>query len=144
MYHLPDPDTQPAFYDSVPSKRLVAWVIDTVLIVIASTLVLPFTAFTGLFFFPFLVFVVGFVYRWITLAGGSATWGMRLMSIEFRSANGAPFDGGTAFLHTLGYTISFAIPIAQLVSIVMMATGHRGQGLTDMVLGTVALNRRAI
>ncbi len=144
MAHLPDPDTQPGFYDSVPTKRLLAWLVDTVLIAIVSLIVVPFTAFTGLFFFPFLMFVTGFFYRWFTLAGGSATWGMRLMAIELRGPTGARFDGGTAFLHTLGYTVSWAFPLLQLASVMMMATGARGQGLTDMVLGTVALNRRSL
>jgi hypothetical protein len=144
MHHLPDPDMQPEFYESVPVKRLIAWVMDTVLILVLAALVVPFTAFTGLFFFPFLAFLVGFFYRWITIATGSATWGMRLLAIEFRTAHGARFDTGTAFLHTLGYTVSFGLPILQMVSVVLMATGPRGQGLTDLVLGTVAVNRRSV
>ncbi|MGJ8558402.1 MAG: RDD family protein, partial [Sulfitobacter geojensis] len=42
----------------------------------------------------------------------------------------------------LGYSVSFAIPVLQLISIVLMLTSARRQGLTDMVLGTVALNKR--
>jgi len=74
---LPDPHRSAEFYDGIPTKRLLAWVVDTVLIGLVSVLVLPFTAFTALFFFPALMLVVGFAYRWFTLAGGSATWGMR-------------------------------------------------------------------
>jgi uncharacterized RDD family membrane protein YckC len=96
-----------------------------------------------LFFFPVLMLIVGFVYRVITIANGSATWGMRLMAIEFRRADGARFDLGAAFLHTLGYSISWAFPILQLISVVLMATTEKGQGLTDHVMGTVALNRAA-
>jgi uncharacterized RDD family membrane protein YckC len=103
----------------------------------------PFTAFTGLFFFPVLMAVVGFAYRVVTIARGSATWGMRLMAIEFRGSDGQRFDLGLAFAHTLGLTISFALPILQVISIVLMLTGARGQGLSDLVLGSVAVNRRA-
>jgi uncharacterized RDD family membrane protein YckC len=138
----PDPDTQPQFYAAVPTKRLVAWILDMVLIVVICLIIVPFTAFTGLFFFPFLMLVVGFIYRIATLAGGSATWGMRLMSVEIRQGDDRPLDGATAFLHTLGYSVSFAIPVLQLISIVLMLTSARRQGLTDMVLGTVALNKR--
>jgi len=143
MYDLPDPDSQPQFYASVPSKRLLAWVIDTLLILLACIAILPFTAFTGLFFFPLLFLVVGFAYRLVTLANGSATWGMRIAAIELRCSDGSRFDFGTAAAHTLGYTVSISIPILQVISIVLMLTNARGQGLTDNLLGTVALNRRA-
>jgi|SRR6056297_240187 len=142
-WHIPDPDTQPDFYSDVPVKRLVAWVADTLLIVLISVAILPFTAFTGIFFFPVLLLMVGFAYRVVTIANGSATWGMRLMAIEFRTLAGARFDLSMAFLHTLGLTVSFAFPVLQVISIVLMLTTARGQGLSDHLLGTVALNRRA-
>lgn len=140
---LPDPQLQPEFYSDVPMKRLLAFVIDTLIILAVCVAILPFTAFTGLFFFPFLMLVVGFAYRIITIANRSATWGMRLMSIEFRTHDGRAFDLGTAVLHTLGFTVSMGVFVAQAASIVMMLTSERGQGLTDMVLGSVALNRQA-
>jgi len=140
---LANPATQPEFYRDVAGKRLVAWGIDTLLIAILSLLILPFTAFLAVFAFFGLMAVVGFVYRVITLTNGSATLGMRLMAIEFRDKDGGPFDLGTAFWHTLGYTISWAIAPLQLISIILMATSERGQGLTDFVLGSVALNQRA-
>ena len=142
-WHLPDPDMQPEFYADVPAKRLIAFVVDTVLIALICVLILPFTAFTGLFFFPFLMLVIGFAYRVITLTNGSATLGMRLTAIEFRTRDGHRFDLSTAFLHTLGLSISFAFPILQVISVVLMATTARGQGLSDQALGTVALNRAA-
>jgi len=141
--HLPDPERQYAFYDGVTIKRGIAWAIDFVIIMALVVPVVVLTAFIGLFFLPFLFAVVGFVYRVMTLAGGSATWGMRMMAIEFRDASGRRFDLGQAFLHTLGYTLSFAIFPLQLVSIALMFLTERGQGLTDLVLGTVALNKRA-
>ncbi|WP_370230831.1 RDD family protein [Cognatishimia sp.] len=140
---LPDPETQPAFYADVPPKRFLAWIIDTVLIAILCALVLPFTAFTGIFFFPFLMLVVGFIYRVLTLAGGSATWGMRLVGLEFRAQTGERFDLGAAILHTLGYSISWAVPLLQFVSIILMLVSRRKQGLTDHFMGSVAINRSA-
>ncbi len=145
-YHplpLPDPVTQPEFYADVPMKRLLAWLVDTVLIALICLLILPFTAFTGLFFFPLLMLVVGFAYRVVTIANRSATWGMRLMAIEFRTAQGERFGLGLATVHTLGTSFSFALPVLQIISVVLMLTTARGQGLTDHVLGSVALNRAA-
>ncbi|MDG1183536.1 MAG: RDD family protein [Tateyamaria sp.] len=140
--HLADPITQPEFYQKVASKRLMAWVIDTVLIALTAMLIVPFTAFTAIFFFFGLMAVVGFIYRTITLASGSATWGMRMMGIELRDTHGAILDLQSAFLHTLGYTVSWAFAPLQLISVVLMASSNRGRGLTDHIMGSAALNRR--
>jgi len=139
----PDPDIQPQFYESVPTSRLLAWVIDIIVTTGLVLLILPFTAFTGLFFLPFLFIILGFAYRVVTLSRGSATWGMRLMAIELRTRNDEPFDLPTAFAHTLGYSISVAFAPLQLISIVLILSTERRQGLSDMVLDTVALNKRA-
>jgi uncharacterized RDD family membrane protein YckC len=139
---LPDPHSQPEFYASVPSKRLVAWVVDTLLILGLCLIVVLLTAFVGLFIWPLLFLTIGFAYRVVTIANGSATWGMRFVGIELRNAFGERMDLGLAFAHTLGYSVSIAMPIIQVVSVVMMLTGARGQGLTDAFLGTVMLNRR--
>ncbi len=142
-WHIPDPASQPEFYADVPTKRLLAWLVDTVIVIAICLIIIPFTAFTGIFFFPLLMLVVGFAYRVVTIARGSATWGMRLLAIEFRTLQGQRFDLPLAFVHTLGYSLSCALMPLQIVSIVLMLTTARGQGLTDHVLGTVAVNRRA-
>lgn len=144
MSAIPDPLAQPDFYKDVPLKRLLAWCVDACITLLACIVILPFTAFTGVFFFPFLFLVVGFAYRMITIANSSGTWGMRLFAIELRQSTGERMDAGSAFAHTLGYTLSWAAPIFQLISIVMMAATERGQGLSDHVLGTVMINRRAL
>ena len=139
----PDPDIQPQFYEGVPSKRLLAWVVDTLIIGVLTLLTIPFTLFISLFFLPFVFFMINFAYRVVTLSRGSATWGMRVMAIELRDAQDAPFDVSQAFLHTLGYSLSILIAPLQLISMVLMLSTERRQGLTDILMGTVALNRRA-
>mgnify|MGYP001055338149 FL=1 len=141
--NLPDPMVQPEFYDSVTIKRGLAWVIDAALILALVIPIVVMTLFVALWFLPFLFFVVGFIYRVATITGLSATWGMRMMSIEFRDSRGEHFDFSQAFMHTLGYTVSMSVFPLQLISIAMMFLTERGQGLTDMLLGTVAINRRA-
>ena len=140
---LPDPVRDADFYARVPAKRALAWVADVMLVLIVSVMVLPFTAFTGIFFFPVLMMMVGFAYRWFTIAGGSATWGMRLMGIELRDHTGERLNGVTALLHTLGYTVSVVTFPLQLISAGMMAATPRGQGVSDYLLGTTAINRPA-
>ena len=139
---LPDPVTQPEFYDGVPTKRLFAWMVDFVITCLLTLLILPFTGFLAVFVLVPFFFVIGFAYRVVTLARGSATWGMRFFAIELRQANGTRFDLGAAFLHTLGYTISITVAILQVISVVLMLASERGQGLTDHIMGTVALNKR--
>ena len=91
--------------------------------------------------FPFLMLVTGFFYRWATIAGGSSTWGMRMMAIELRDHQGLRLTGGDAFWHTMGYTLSVAIAPVQLISILLMLITGRGQGVTDHIMGTAAINR---
>lgn len=138
---LPDPEARPEFYDGVPLKRGIAWLIDAIVIGLLTALAVLLSAFIAAFFLPLTVLVISFLYRWVTISGGSATLGMRVMSIEFRTRYGERFDSGTALLHTLGYTVSVAVFPAQLVSIALMLISERGQGLTDHILGTTALNR---
>jgi len=143
LWGLPDPDTHGEFYADTPFKRLMAWLVDTVAILLLTILVLPFTAFTGLFFFPLLFVGVSLVYRITTLSRGSATPGMRLMAVELRNHRGERVDTLTASLHVGLYLLfSFFFPLL-IVSIILMLTTGRGQGLHDMILGTAVVNRAA-
>ena len=142
LSHLPDPERQAGFYDGVTVKRGFAWVIDLIIISIISLLISTVTV-IGLFMIPLIYIVIAFFYRWLSIAGGSATPGMRLMAIELRNAYGERLDTGQALLHTLGYFVTMSTFILQVISVVLMFSSERGQGLSDMVLGTVALNKRA-
>lgn len=140
---LPDPDAAPGFYDGVPIKRLLAWIVDGMIVLALTLVAVLLTAFVALFVLPLVWLAIGFVYRTATLAAHSATPGMRLVGIELRDRWGRPFDFAHAILHTLGYTLSISSLLLQAVSIALMLTGARGQGLTDLVLGTAAINRPA-
>lgn len=142
---LPDPELDRQFYAGVPTRRLIAWFID---LAVALFFGLPIALFFGLAtlgfgfaLFPFLLASVSFVYRVLTISGGSATWGMRVMGIELRRADGARFDFGTALMHTALYTLSIAFVVAQLISCLAMVGTRYGQGLPDLVLRTTAINR---
>lgn len=140
-FSLPSADTHPEFYQSTASKRLVAWIIDLIITFVITLILTPFTFFTALFFWPFFFALVSFFYRSTTLALSSSTWGMRLMAIELRCENGEQLDLQTAVFHTLGLAISFAFPLLQFASMILMVAHDRGQGLSDRVLGTFMVNR---
>ena len=135
------------FYQDVPPKRLMAWLFDLLftailvaplaLVLLVSSVVLIFP----IFLIPLVWAVTAFLYRWNTIANRSATWGMRLMAIELRDADGQPLSRGLAFMHTLGIMASFAFPLAQALSVALMALHDKGQGLTDLVLGTQMVNK---
>ncbi len=143
MNHLPDPDTQPEFYQSVATKRFVAWLFDIAFISLLCIVPVFLTIGVGLFFLPLIYAVISFVYRVITISNGSATLGMRFMGIELRDAFGERMDMGKAVAHTAGYFLSMAFFVVQVVSVIMMLTSARCQGLTDAFLGTVMINQRA-
>lgn len=143
----PDPHTHADFYDGVAPKRLFAWQIDLgFTALIAAPFMLPILLVSVVFIFPVILIpviwaVTSFVYRWSTLSNRSATWGMRIMAIELRADDGQRLTSGTAFLHTAGTALSFGFALVQAISVLFMATGDKGQGITDMVLGTAMLNR---
>lgn len=141
MTALPDPDRHAEFYAGTAFKRGMAWIVDTIFVTLIVALVSVLTALTALLILPLVWLAVGFLYRWVTISGNSATWGMRLMNIEFLDRYGQRFDAATAFVHTLGYSLSMAFVLPQLLSVALMIISRRGQGLTDMVLGSVAINR---
>lgn len=140
---LPDPALQAEFYQGVAAKRVFAWVIDALAVGLLVLLALPLTGFFGIFFMPVMFLAIGVAYRWLTIARASATPGMRMMAIEFRDGAGRRFDSGLALAHTLVFTLACAVAPLQLISAILMAATARGQGLGDMLLGTVAINRAA-
>ncbi|WP_371153460.1 RDD family protein [Jannaschia sp. 2305UL9-9] len=138
---LPDPVRAPEFYSGILFKRAVAWVIDVTLITVFTFLVGLATLSIGWFLWPITFLVTGFLYRVASLSNRSATWGMRLMGIELRDIEGDRFDGTTAAIHVLGYYASMAFVLPALASLAAMFVTDRRQSLTDLILGSAAINR---
>lgn len=130
-------------YADVAPRRAIAWMLDTVFIAMLVGLMIPLTGFLALFFLGWLYLVVSFVYRWLGLANGSGTPGMRIMGLTLRDRFGTRVDGLTAFLHTLFYTLSVAFVVPQVISFVLMAFTRAHQGTGDIVLGTALVNESA-
>lgn len=142
---LPDPAfaEEAGYYDGINFRRLMAWFIDIALILILAIVLIPFTAFTAAFFFPVFMVLVGFIYRVLTMNASSGTWGMRIMGMEIRQGDGSKLTFGTAFLHTLLYSVFLSIGILLLVSVVVGLVGSRKQGLHDLILGTAPIRTSA-
>lgn len=147
MPGLPDPDLDAQFYQGVPMRRLAAWLVDVALVLmIGVPLAVLFGLLTlgfGFALFPVIVAGVAFLYRVLTLAAGSATWGMRFTGIEFRRHDGSRFDLLFALLHTAITTVCFGVFVLQLVSCGTVLWTRYRQSLADIILGTTAINRPA-
>jgi uncharacterized RDD family membrane protein YckC len=147
MAGLPDPEHDRQFYDGVPMRRFVAWCIDVAIVLLVGVpLALVFGLLTlgvGFAIFPLVIAGTGFLYRTATLAGSSATWGMRFTGIEFRRGDGTRFDFTTALLHTVLYAVCLSFFVLQAISCVTIVGSRYRQSLGDMLLGTTAINRPA-
>lgn len=138
---LPDPESNSAFYENVPTRRLLAWVVDGAITLVLTLLLSVFTLGLGFLVFTFLWFVINLIYRIITITAGSSTIGMRVFGIEFRTKGGQKLSSGTAIAHTALYIFFAGTAILQLLSIVLILGSRYGQSLPDMILGTTAINR---
>ena len=141
---IPYPHSHPEFYESVTTKRFFAWLIDSIIVLGILIITSPFTFFVSLFLFPFFYAAIDFVYRTATLTMGSATFGMRLMAVELRHESGHRLDFVNSLFHTIGLYVSYAFVLVQIASIGMMVTRDDRKGLTDLVVGTVMVNRTHI
>ena len=141
---IPYPHSHPEFYESITTKRFFAWLIDSIIVLGILIITSPFTFFVSLFLFPFFYAAIDFVYRTATLTMGSATFGMRLMAVELRHESGHRLDFVTSLFHTIGLYVSYAFVLVQIASIGMMVTRNDRKGLTDLVVGTVMVNRTHI
>jgi uncharacterized RDD family membrane protein YckC len=147
--HAYDPDTHPEFFDGVLARRIVAFIIDVVMIA------LP-VIFVAMLIFAFGIVTLGFgwalywflspmtviwaiVYFGLTLGSpSSATIGMRVMGIEMRTWHGAPayFVLGAVHAIAFWFTVSFFTPFVLLVAFF----NQRRRLLHDILLGTVVIN----
>ncbi len=140
---LPDPVLDAQFYAGVPFKRLIAWIIDAVIVGALWMAVVIGTLGTFAFFMFFGLLIVNFVYRAFMVDRYSATLGMMAVGIELRNGRGDRLDRTQAIWHVtlfLGLMVFFFINV---ISMIVMLVNERGQGLHDMALGTTAINRPA-
>ncbi len=145
---VPDPEIDGQFYAGVPMRRLIAFIIDFLVILVLSFVVLVIAAIvitaTGGIAGPFMFLsftFAGFIYRWVMLFQRSATLGMILTGIEIRDAEGHRMSQGTAFLHTAGYYVTFFFLPLAVIGWILMATSPHRRLMHDVFMGTVAINR---
>jgi uncharacterized RDD family membrane protein YckC len=147
--HAYDPLTMPELFEGVPARRVVAFIIDVVLIAVPALLlalfILVFGIFTlGLGWFFFLLYWPGVViwalaYYAVTFGGpASATIGMRLMDLEMRTWYGAPAYALLGAVHAVVFWITCSA-LTPLILLVAFFNARR-RLLHDMLVGTIVIN----
>jgi uncharacterized RDD family membrane protein YckC len=147
--HAYDPALNPELFDGVLARRLVAFLIDVVIIAVPMVLVALFIFVFGLVTFGlgwalyFLLYPAGILwavcYYGFTLGGPfSATIGMRAMGIEVRTWYGAPAYFVLGVVHAVIYwiTVSVLTPLVLAVGLF----NDRRRLLHDILVGTVVVN----
>ncbi|MEZ5786155.1 MAG: RDD family protein [Xanthobacteraceae bacterium] len=147
--HAFDPLLNPELFEGVLSRRVIAFIIDVV--VIATPVVL---AAIFIFLFGIVTLGVGWLLYWLlspatiiwavvyygmTLGGPhSATIGMRMVDIEMRTWYGAPSYFVLGAVHAVLYWVS----VSALTPLILLVCffNHRRRLLHDIVLGTVVIN----
>ena len=137
---LPHPETDAQFYKDVPLRRLIAWVLDALIVGVLALLVVIGTLGFAAMMLPLVLIVLSFAYRVYTLRTASATLGMRLVGIEIRDRHGLKLDSQTAIAHSGLYMVATVLFPLQLISCYLMYATRYKQGLHDMPLGTTAIN----
>jgi len=147
--HAYDPVANPELFEGVLARRVVAFVID--LIIIAVPLVI---AAIFIFVFGLLTLGLGWVLFWLlspasviwalayfgaTLGSpASATIGMRAMDLEMRTWYGAPAYVLLGAVHAIVYWVSVSM-LTPFILVVGLFNARR-RLLHDMVTGTVIIN----
>ncbi len=141
-----DPDRHPELFDGILSKRVVAFFVDAIIVVllmIPAALVVfivgVVTLGLGWVLYGALFAIVALGYVALTLGGPqSATIGMRVTAIEMRTWNGGPSFPLLAVMHALIFWFSVGL-LTPLILLVGLFTSRR-QLLHDLLLGTLVLN----
>lgn len=144
-----DPDMQPELFEGVLARRVIAFIIDFVIIAIPVVLAAMF-----IFAFGIVTLGLGFALYWLlspgaviwalvyfgmTLGGpASATIGMRMVDLEMRTWYGAPayFVLGAVHAIVFWFLVSALTPFILLVAFF----NRRRRLLHDILLGTVVIN----
>lgn len=143
----PDPLTDVRLYEGVRTRRVLAFLLDVVILALLTLAVGVVVFFVGIFtlglgwvLYAILWPAVALVYSAFTLGGpNSATPGMRAFGLEMRLLDGARMTPVLAAVHAILFwaSVSLLTPFVVLFSLI----ADRKRLLHDLVLGTVVVNR---
>ena len=147
--HAYDPATGPELFEGVMARRVVAFLIDFLILATPVVFVSMFIFVVGIVTFGlgFLFYALlwpamviwAVVYYGMTLGSpASATIGMRIMEIEMRTWYGSPAYFVLGAVHAVVFWVTVSA-ITPLVLLVCLFNGRR-RCLHDILVGTVVIN----
>ena len=147
--HAYDPAANPELFEGVLARRLIAFVIDLIILAVPVVFLAMFifvvgvvTLGLGFVFYALLspaMVLWALFYYGATLGGRhSATIGMRAMDIEMRTWYGSPAYFVLGAVHAIVFwvTVSVLTPLVLLVCLF----NERRRCLHDMLVGTIVIN----
>ena len=147
--HAYDPAANPELFEGVVARRIVAFLIDFLILSIPVVFVSMFIFVAGIVTFGlgFLLYgllwpgmvIWAIVYYGMTLGGAaSATVGMRIMDIEMRTWYGSP----TYFVLGAVHAVVFWITVSAITPLILIVClfNERRRCLHDFLVGTVVIN----
>lgn len=150
--HAYDPAANPELFEGVLARRVVAFIIDLIIIAIpliaASMFIFVFGLVTfglgwALFWLlsPASVIWALIYYGWTLGSPASATIGMRAMDLEMRTWYGAP----AYFVLGAVHAIAFWVSVSALTPFILLICffNERRRLLHDILLGAVVINNKA-
>jgi uncharacterized RDD family membrane protein YckC len=147
--HAYDPATSPELFEGVVARRVVAFLIDFLILATPVVFVAMFIFVVGIVTFGlgFLFYALlwpamviwAIVYYGMTLGSpASATVGMRIMEIEMRTWYGSPAYFVLGAVHAVVFWVTVSA-ITPLILLVCLFNGRR-RCLHDILVGTVVIN----
>ena len=147
--HAYDADANPELFDGVPARRVLAFIIDLVILAIPLILVWLFFFAIGIVtlglgfglfaLMPVITLIWAAFYYGTTLGGPrSATIGMRALDIEMRTGYGGPSSFLLAVIHAGLFWVSTSV-LTPLILLVCFFN-KRGRLMHDFLVGTVVIN----
>jgi len=147
--HAYDPAANPELFIDVPPRRIIAFVIDLVILAIPVVLISMFIFAVGVvtlgfgfllyFLLPPLTVLWGLAYYGFTLGSPqSATIGMRVMDLEMRTWYGSPAYFVLGAVHAVAFWLSVSAFTPLILLVCFFNERHRL--LHDILLGAVIIN----
>lgn len=144
---LPDPASAPELFEGVLTRRVIAFFIDTAIMVAMTAAISIVGVVLGFLTFgvawvalPFVIVFVLLAYYAMTLGSHSrATIGMAMMDLVLTPTRGAPLDGWKILVHPLIFwiTVWIAWPFSLLIALLT----PRREMVHDLITGTLMLRR---
>lgn len=144
---LPTPDTSPELFEGVLTRRVLAFMIDAVILTVSNVVAAIVLGILGvltlgLAWLGYFIMVPGvaFLYYMLTLGSSArATIGMQVMDLVLTPTRSQPLDGALAVLHPFVGWLTY-VTCTPFILLVSLFTPRR-QLVHDLLVGTLMVRR---